>query len=446
MNEPIFIVIDLFGGGGGDATGFFMAEIEGCKIAVVIICVNHDETALKTHSLNYPHVKHYKEDVRTVDLSDLKSTVDFYHKLYPNALLLLWGSFPCGHYSKALGNKPKDEAIRTMAKSLYMNYDIKKKEHVKGDSYIQVLKPDYIIIENVEEFMSWGPLCERGKPIAKKNGIEWINWKNSVCSFGYYDDWKELNSADFGAYTSRNRLFGIFAKQGLPIAWPEPTHSKNPVKDGMFTSLGKWNPVRDLIDFNDAGTSIIHRKKRLADKTIQGIVKGIKKFALNGEEYFLYHYYGNSFSTSIDNPLPAQRTKQSAYLIQCFIHNPSHGGNCTSINSPCPVIVARQDKAPLRLVTCIKNNEPVTIEENDSDAYRELKQLMIDNGIHDVLYRPLRIHEKKVIQGFPPEYKFCGNQGQQDKQIGNSVAPIVAKVIPEALGIKIIDNRKIKVA
>jgi len=445
-NDPVIIVIDLFGGGGGDATGLFQAEIDGRMVVVVIICVNHDKIALQTHEYNYPHVKHFKEDVRTVDLSELESVVEFNRKLYPNAKLAVWGSFPCPHFSKALGNKPKDEGIRTMAKSLYMNYDQVKQKHVEGNSYIQVLNPDYIIIENVEEFKSWGPLCEKGKPIVKQNGMDWLRWKKDVCSFGYFDEWKELNSADFGAHTSRNRLFGIFAKNGLPIAWPQPTHAKNPEREGLFSSLKKWKPVKDLIDFNDIGTSIINRKKRLAEKTIRGIIKGIKKFALKGEEYFLFHYYGNNFCTSVNDSCPTIRTKQSAYLIQAFIHNPSHGGHCTSINSPCPVIVARQDKAPLRIATCIKKDSTITIEETDSDAYKELKTLMIENGIGDVYYRPLRVQEKKVIQGFPADYHLCGNQAQQDKQIGNSVAPKVAKVIGEALSESIIGHNKAKVA
>lgn len=447
MNQdPVFIIVDLFGGGGGDATGFFNARLDGQKIAKVIICVNHDEVALKTHAHNYPFVKHFREDIRTVDLSQLKSIVDYHRSLYPAAYLVIWGSFPCPHFSKALGNKPKDEGIRTMARSLYMNFDTKQQKHIPGNSYIQVLDPDYIWIENVEEFMSWGPLCDKGRPISRKNGQDWMAWKTDVNSFGYYDDWRELNSADFGADTSRNRLFGIFARHGLPIAWPEPTHSKNPQQNGMFGSLKPWNPVKNRIDFNDAGKSIIHRKKKLTEKTIQGIIKGVKKFALNGDEYFLYHYYGNSFSTSIGKPCPSFRTKSSVYLIQAFIHNPSHGGNCTSINSPCPVIVARQDKAPLRLVTCIKNEASVVIEDGDSPAYRELKQMMIDNNIQDILYRPLRIQEKKVIQGFPADYHFYGTLAQQNKQIGNSVVPLMAQVIAEAMAQRIIDKQKNKVA
>lgn len=444
--SPLFLVIDLFGGGGGDATGWFNASINGNKIALVIACINHDESALKTHETAYPDVKHYKEDVGTADLSELKSVVSFYQNIYPSAKLVLWGSFPCPHFSKALGGQPKDEAIRTMARSLYMNYDPATAAHIPGDSYIQVLQPDYIIIENVEEFMSWGPLCKKGKPIVKKNGMDWLDWKRNVCSFGYADQWKELNSADFGANTSRNRLFGVFAKNGLPIAWPAPTHAKNPTTGDLFSPLLPWKAVKECIDFNDKGRCVITRKKKLVDNTIRGIIKGIKKFALNGEEYFLFHYYGKSFSTSIHSSCPSFRTKPSAYLIQAFIHNPSHGGNCSSINKPCPVIVARQDKAPLRIVTCVKGKSTVTIQDSDTPAYKELKELMIENGISEVLYRRLTIDEKKLIQGFPANYQFFGTQAAQDKQIGNSVVPVVAQVIAEAIGEKLLPFLSEKVA
>lgn len=458
MTDPFFIYIDLFAGGGGTTQGVEDAvliadllypngsvEREYRKVAKVVACVNHDQKAIKTHEKNHDHVKHFEEDIRTLDLTELKAILDYYRRLYPTAKIVLGASLPCPHFSKALGNKPKDEGIRTMGKSLYMKYDVQRKIHVRGDSYIQVLDPDYIIIENVEEFKSWGPLDDRGRPISKDNGQDWLKWKQEICKLGYVDDWKELNSADYGAHTSRNRLFGIFAKPGLPIAWPMPTHSKNPVKD-MFGELKPWKAVRELIDFNDAGKSIINRKIRLSDNTINGIIKGIKSYALKGEEYFLFHYYGNNFCTSVNTVAPSFRTKQSAYLIQAFIHNPSHGGHCTSIDQPCPVIVARQDKAPLRMVTVVKNKASVSIEETDSPAYKVLKQLMIDNSIEDIFYRPLRTREKLLIQGFPKTYKLEGTQADQEKQIGNSVVPIVAKVIMEALALRLVTYQNEMVA
>ena len=444
-SDPLFIKFDLFAGFGGTALGDEQAEINGDRICKVIGCINHDELAINNHRLNFPHITHFKEDVRNVDLAELKSLADFQRQLHPKALLVLSASLPCPHFSKALGNKPKDENIRTLGYSLYMKYDHLNEKHYEGDSYIQVLDPDIIIIENVEEFLSWGPLNDNNRPITKMNGQEWMKWKEGICSLGYRCEWRELDSANYGAFTRRNRLFIIFAKPGVPIAWPEATHAKE-VVGGMFGSLQKWKAVRDVLDLNDTGESIINRKKKLADKTIFGLIKGIKKFAFDADGYFLYHYYGNSYSSSINSPCPAFRTKQSAYLIQVFIHNPSHGGNCSSADIPSPVIVARQDKAPLRMVTCIKGKSRYKILKSDSLAYKELKRLMKELDISEVLYRPLRTKEKLVIQGFPKYYKMEGTQGAQEKQIGNSVVPIVEQRIMEALGNKLIDFKKTKVA
>src|SRR5690242_13136777 len=201
--EPTFIVVDLFCGAGGTTTGFAMAE----GYAQVIACVNHDPKAIKSHWRNHPEVVHYEEDIRTLDLNALVELVQQWKNRFPDALLILWASLECTNFSKAKGGQPRDADSRTLADHL--------------DRYVIALNPDYIQIENVVEFMSWGPLDEKGKPISRKNGQDYMRWRKSICDHGYVDEWKELNSANYGAYTSRNRLFGIFARPGLPIAWPE---------------------------------------------------------------------------------------------------------------------------------------------------------------------------------------------------------------------------------
>lgn len=205
--EPIFLIVDLFCGAGGTTTGYTLAEMEGSKIAKVIACVNHDPKAIKSHWLNHPDVKHFEEDIRTLDLTELIKCVNYWKEKYPNAFLVLWASLECTNFSKAKGGQPRDADSRTLADHLHR--------------YIIALNPDYIKIENVVEFMCWGPLDDNGKPISKKNGADFVRWNNEICAHGYKKEWKELNSANFGAYTSRNRLFGCFAKPDLPIIWPE---------------------------------------------------------------------------------------------------------------------------------------------------------------------------------------------------------------------------------
>ena len=197
-NDPLFLIVDLFFGAGGTTTGFVQAQLEGETIVRVIACVNHDPKAIKSHWLNHPEVKHFEEDIRTLKLSPLVKLVNKYRKLYPNAKLILWASLECTNFSKAKGGQPREADSRTLADHL--------------DRYVIALNPDYIEIENVVEFMSWGPLNALGKPVRTKNGEDWMKWRNRICGYGYKDQWKELNSANFGAHTSRNRLFGVFSK------------------------------------------------------------------------------------------------------------------------------------------------------------------------------------------------------------------------------------------
>jgi DNA (cytosine-5)-methyltransferase 1 len=292
--SPKYIVIDLFCGAGGTTTGFDMAMINGEKAAHVVACVNHDPLAIKSHWENHPEVKHFEEDIRTLDLTELIEIANYQRELHPTAKLILWASLECTNFSKAKGGQARDADSRTLADHL--------------DRYVVALDPDYVQIENVVEFMSWGPMLN-GKPVSRKNGRDWIRWKQHICSHGYRDEWRELNSADFGAYTSRNRLFGIFAKPGLPICWPKPTHSKKPSKGSMFGDLKKWKAVKDVLDFDDEGQSIFGRKKPLVDASLERIYAGLVKFVAGGKDAFILKYNslsaaGKHVPPSIDDPCP----------------------------------------------------------------------------------------------------------------------------------------------
>jgi DNA (cytosine-5)-methyltransferase 1 len=294
MKAPLFIVVDLFCGAGGTTTGFEQAmyvdengELQQC-MAEVIACVNHDHKAIKSHWLNHPRVKHFEEDIRTLDLTELVSLVEFYRRKYPNALLILWASLECTNFSKAKGGQPRDADSRTLADHLLR--------------YIVALNPDYIQIENVVEFMSWGPLDEKGKPVSRKNGQDWLRWRQMICAHGYRDQWQEMNAANYGAYTSRNRLFGIFAKESLPIVFPTPTHAKNPSRFSMHGDLQKWKAVKEVLNFNDEGQSIFGRKKPLSPKTLERIYAGLIKYVAKGDRAFISKYYSGRPSGKV-NPV-----------------------------------------------------------------------------------------------------------------------------------------------
>lgn len=269
------LYIDLFCGAGGTSTGVETARVNNEKCAKVIACVNHDANAIASHAANHPEAKHFTEDIRTLELSPLVSHLDRMEKLYPSAFVVLWASLECTNFSKAKGGQLRDADSRTLAEHLFR--------------YIEAIKPDYIQIENVEEFMSWGPMDENGKPISMYKGDDYTRWVTNVKLHGYDFEYRVLNAADFGAYTTRKRFFGIFAKKGLPIVFPEPTHVKVPTGN-----LEKWKPVKDVLDFSDEGISIFERKKPLSEKTLERIYAGLIKFVAGGKEAFMVKW--NSMS------------------------------------------------------------------------------------------------------------------------------------------------------
>ena len=268
-------VIDLFCGAGGETTGIEQACLNGKKCAKVIACVNHDENAIKSHSANHENVLHYIEDIRTLNLGDLERLIEVCRAVHSRSAILLHASLECTNFSRAKGGQARDADSRTLAEHLFR--------------YIDALKPDYIQIENVREFMMWGDLDENGKPVSKDSGRLYLRWVGQVCDRGYSFSHRILNSADFGAYTSRERFFGIFAKKGLPIVFPEPTHCRRPEKEGIFGTLKSWKPVKEVLDLDDCGKSIF-RDKPLSEKTLQRIYAGLVKFVAGGKETFMMRY------------------------------------------------------------------------------------------------------------------------------------------------------------
>lgn len=297
--------IDLFCGAGGETTGIETARLDGHKCAKVIACVNHDENAIKSHAANHKDALHYTEDIRTLNLGGLKELSKAVRLHHPNSYLLLHASLECTNFSKAKGGMPKDADSRTLAEHLFR--------------YIEALRPDYIQIENVEEFMCWGDMDENGHPISKDKGKSYVRWVNNVCKYGYYFDWRILNAADYGAYTSRKRFFGQFALHGLPIAFPKATHAKCPAKyeHSLFPAdnMQSWKPVREVLDLNDEGESIFGRKKPLVEKTLERIYAGLIKFVAGGKDAFIAKYNsvngktGKYVAPGIDEPCPTVTTQ-----------------------------------------------------------------------------------------------------------------------------------------
>lgn len=268
--------IDLFCGAGGETTGIELATIDGKKCAKVIACVNHDPNAIASHAANHKSVLHYIEDIRTLNLGGLEQLTQTVRLFHPDSYLLLHASLECTNFSKAKGGQPRDADSRTLAEHLFR--------------YIEAIKPDYIQIENVEEFMCWGDLDENGKPVSKDKGCCYIRWVNNVKHYGYDFDYRLLNAANYGAYTSRKRFFGLFARNGLPIVFPCQTYAKFGDEGGLFNQYKKWKAVRDVLDLQDEGESIFGRKKSLCEKTLERIYAGLVKFVAGGKTDFLARY------------------------------------------------------------------------------------------------------------------------------------------------------------
>lgn len=316
------LYIDLFCGAGGTSTGVENARYADEQCAKVIACVNHDANAIASHAANHPDALHFTEDIRTLELSPLVAHVERMKKIYPDALIVLWASLECTNFSKAKGGQPRDADSRTLAEHLFR--------------YIEAIDPDYIQIENVEEFMSWGDMDENGKPISKDKGRCYEKWKRNVRKYGYDFDWRILNAANYGAYTTRKRYFGIFAKRGLPIVFPEPTHCKDGKTD-MMGRLEKWNAVKEVLDFTDEGDSIFCRKKPLAEKTLERIYAGLIKFVAGGKDAFIVKYNsmnrnGKYQPPSIDEPCPTVATQGRLALAKVSFLSKQYSGHPESKN------------------------------------------------------------------------------------------------------------------
>jgi hypothetical protein len=313
------LYIDLFCGAGGTSTGVETARMNGEQCSKVIACVNHDKNAIASHAANHPDALHFTEDIRTLELSPLEEHLKKCRAQYPDALVVLWASLECTNFSKAKGGQPRDADSRTLAEHLFR--------------YIEAINPDYIQIENVEEFMSWGPLDENGKPVSKYKGESYTRWIENVCAYGYRFDHRILNSADFGAITSRKRFFGIFAKDDLPIVFPSSTHSKKPCPGKK-----NWGAVRSALDFEDKGKSMFGRKKPLVDASLRRIYAGLIKFVAGGKDAFLVKYNsmnqaGKYVPPSIDEPCPTVATQNRLGLASVCFLSKAYSGDPMSKNS-----------------------------------------------------------------------------------------------------------------
>ena len=264
------MIIDNFAGGGGASTGIELATGRAVDAAI-----NHDPDAILMHQTNHPQTRHYCESVWDVDPWEVTRG---------RPVGLAWFSPDCKHFSKAKGSKPVDRNIRGLAWIVL--------------KWAGTVKPRVIILENVEEFQTWGPV-RKGKPVKSRRGETFRKWKEQLQALGYEIDHRELVAADYGAPTIRKRFFLIARCDGKPIIWPERTHAP---KDSEEVKNGKckpWRGAAEIIDWTIPCPSIfdttdeikekygIRAVRPLAVNTQKRIARGIEKFVLQNKEPFI---------------------------------------------------------------------------------------------------------------------------------------------------------------
>lgn len=287
------IIIDNFAGGGGASTGIELAIGRSVDVAI-----NHDPAAIAMHAVNHPTTKHYCESVWDVD--PRKATDG-------RPVGLCWLSPDCKHFSKAKGGKPVEKSIRGLA--------------WVAVRWAATVRPRVIILENVEEFKTWGPLVE-GKPDPKQKGRTFRSFVNALKRYGYQVDWREMRACDYGAPTIRKRFFLIARCDGQPIVWPEPTHGAPESKEVKAGRLKPWRTAAEIIDWSLPCPSIFERKKPLAENTMRRIARGIAKFVIDDPKPFVIkvNHHGPEFrGQSIEEPLQTITAKNGWGIVAPFL-------------------------------------------------------------------------------------------------------------------------------
>jgi DNA (cytosine-5)-methyltransferase 1 len=266
------LIIDNFAGGGGTSTG-----LEQAFGRPVDIAINHNAEALAMHAANHPHTKHLCESVWDVD--PIKVTDN-------QPVGLVWLSPDCKHFSKAKGGKPVEKKIRGLA-WVTLRWAAK-------------CKPRVIMLENVEEFKTWGPLLVDAdgntKPNPAMKGKTFDSFIRQLRAHGYDVDWREMRGCDHDTPTIRKRFFLVARRDGIPIQWPEPTHG---APDSIGVRAGKLLPYRtaaECIDWSNPCPSIFTRKKPLADATLRRIAKGIMRYVIDAANPFIIGQGGPIYS------------------------------------------------------------------------------------------------------------------------------------------------------
>jgi DNA (cytosine-5)-methyltransferase 1 len=317
------LIIDSFAGGGGASTGIEMAFGRSPDIAI-----NHDAAALSMHQVNHPATRHLNTSIWKVDPRAACGD---------HRVALAWFSPDCKHHSKAKGGKPVKRNIRDLAWIVVY--------------WAKMVRPQVILLENVEEFEDWGPLTEDMKPCPKRRGQTFNFWVEKLRRLGYTVDWRQLRACDYGAPTIRKRLFLVARCDGLPIVWPEPTHG---APDDMMVRSGQlkpWRNAADIIDWSlpcpsifDTSAEIMEKHglravRPLADNTLRRIARGVQRYVIEDKQPFVVTYgqHGGAVrsGTAPLHTVTASPKDQNAIIVPSLTSFYGHGtGGTDRSHSP----------------------------------------------------------------------------------------------------------------
>lgn len=404
--------VDLFCGAGGASTGMELA-LERLGMRHRGLAINHWSVAVDTMQKNHPAIK--------TKMMSLDAAVP--EELVPSGEVdLLWASPSCTHHSRAKGGRPRSNQLRAQPDLILRWLD---------DLYVRRL-----IVENVPEFVGWGPLDRDGRPIKSKKGSCFRAWVAALEARNYIVSWRVVNCADYGDATTRSRFFLKAVRRGCgSIVWPEPKFAKHP-KDGQLP----WRGIRECIDFSDLGTSIFARSKPLADNTLRRIAEGLKKYC--GLDFQMDMLGSNGPDArrlrSLDEPLFTQHTSNRTSVVTPMVLGQHGAAQCHSVDEPCPTVAT---KGAIRLVSpmvlgrdacakCRQIDKPMpTI--TCGGAMRAIFPILADGRIVDIRIRMMKPEELAAAHSFPADYVLTGTRCDQVKQIGNSVPVLTAAAMCE---------------
>ena len=401
--------VDLFCGGGGTSSGLVSAARE-LDTPLDLLGVNHWDVALNTYANNFP-------ELRAPEQEDIYNLSPF--KYFPDGYLdLLVASPECIYHSVARGYGPCNEQSRSGAKQIL--------------EWLKRIHVERVLIENVKEFVDWGPLDKNGHRIKALKGIEFQAFLRSLDTLGYVYEWRILNCADYGDTTTRKRFF-LMAKKGRDqiIKWPEPTHSEH--QNDLFTDANPWNPTSSIIDWSVPGKSIFNRKVPLVDKTLARIEHGLRTY---GGKDFLIKYFGTGKSESIAKPVTTILANGNHHaLVQPFITIYKGQSKTRSLDLPLPALTTQKNMYLSTPMVSTSLVEPLRrkLGITSLDDPLAMVKFFRDTPGLDIMHRMLTPYELAAAHSFPADYKWSGTSTDIVKQVGNSVPHKTAKALCKAL-------------